>query len=394
MKILYISNDPGIPLYGRKGCSTHVRETCYSLSNAGHEVIVSIPEIGDDKLARPVNYVVPPFFKSKKLGFDLRLYLNNYPQWFFFKSLIKKFKPEAIYERYSLYSWVGDSIERKFRLPRIVEINAPMAMQHKDRLRFPSYAQKIEEKIMRNSEAVIAVSEPLKEYLKELGVDKSKITVMPIAVDPDLFKPDTSGDKIRKQYNLEDKTVYGYVGAFNYYHGIDNIYKLAGHFKKNDMKAVLFIVGGEDYKVEKHKQKIIDANLDNYIIFAGSVSYEILPQYIAAMDIAMIFGHKHYASPTKLFEYASMEKPIIAPDFPPIRAVLDRGRDSENFIFKPDSDESLIEKADFLYNYPEKRHVLVKKIKDSVLLEHTWESNTLKVIEIFEKLKSLPKYKR
>ncbi len=390
MKILYISNDPGIPLNGRKGCSTHVRETCHSLSLAGHEVLVSIPVIGEDKFDRHINYkcVIPPVFKSKKIGFDLRLYFSNYIQSFFYNSLIRKYKPDAIYERYSLYSYIGGKISAKYKIPRIVEINAPLATQHSDRLRFPKFAQYIEKKILKQADAVIAISEPLKQYLIGLGINENRITIMPIAVDPALFSADTYKDNIKTKYNLFNKTIFGYVGAFNYYHGIDNVYTIASHLKKCKYNAVLLIVGGEEYKVVKHRKKIQELQLDDYIILTGSVSYDSLPEHIAAMDVAMIFAHTPYASPTKLFEYAAMEKPIIAPDFKPIRAVLDQGEDSKYFIFNPEDINDLLNKIDFLYNNPCIRQKLVKKVKEVILKEHTWESNTEKVIEIYNSLNS------
>lgn len=386
MKILYISNDPGIPLNGRKGCSTHVRETCRSLINAGHDTLVSIPVIGEDKSEKPIDFIIPPLFSSKKLGFDLRLFFSNFIQKKFYEKIISDFKPDAIYERYSLYSWIGGKIAEKYNIPRILEINAPLARQHSDRLRFKGMAQKIEERILRKADAVIAISEPLKKYLIEIGVSHGRITVMPIAVDPELFSPKVDGNEVRKQYGLAGKTVFGYVGAFNYYHGIDNLYDLAEHFKAKKLDALLLIVGGEDYKVAKHIEKLKELNLTDYVKFTGSVRYETLPSYVAAMDITLIFGHTNYASPTKLFEYASMEKPIIAPDFPPIKAILNQGEESSHFIFNPDDIKDLIEKADYLYNNPQIRKVLTKKIKDIVLLEHTWESNTNKVLEIFSEL--------
>jgi len=389
MRILYISCDPGIPLNGRKGCSTHVRETCVSLQKAGHQVLVAIPFIGEDKFfSTPLNFVNLPLFCSKKLGFDIRLYLNNFYQWFTLKSIVKEFKPQAIYERYSLYSWVGSRIEKVFKIPRVIEINAPLAMQHRDRLRFPKIAQKFEEKILKSADAVIAISKPLKEYLVKIGVQESKITVMPIAVDPNLFNPLTDGNDIKKQLKIENKTIFGYVGALNYYHGIDNLFLIADYFKRKKMSAVVLVIGGEKKKIEKQKGKIKNLNLEDYIIFLGSVPYESLPKHIAVMDITIVSGHTPYASPTKLFEYAAMEKPIIAPDYIPIRAILDQGEESKYFIFDSNDIESLFEKIDHLYYHPEFRQILVKKIKNIVLQNHTWESNTEKVTKILEGLQS------
>ena len=43
MRILYVSSDFGVPVYGHKGASIHLRAMAQAFSAAGHEVVVWSP---------------------------------------------------------------------------------------------------------------------------------------------------------------------------------------------------------------------------------------------------------------------------------------------------------------------------------------------------------------
>ena len=48
MKIAYISADPGVPVFGRKGCSIHVQEIVRAMLKLGHEVHLFAMRLGDE----------------------------------------------------------------------------------------------------------------------------------------------------------------------------------------------------------------------------------------------------------------------------------------------------------------------------------------------------------
>ena len=56
-------------------------------------------------------------------------------------------KPDVIYERYSLYSTAGRTLERLFGLPRILEVNSFLVHEQKARLHFPRIAHRLENSV-------------------------------------------------------------------------------------------------------------------------------------------------------------------------------------------------------------------------------------------------------
>ena len=48
MRVAYVSADPGVPVYGSKGCSIHVQEVVRALKTHGAEVDIFAARVGGD----------------------------------------------------------------------------------------------------------------------------------------------------------------------------------------------------------------------------------------------------------------------------------------------------------------------------------------------------------
>ncbi|MEO8376317.1 MAG: glycosyltransferase [Candidatus Sumerlaeota bacterium] len=141
MKILYVCGDHGIPAFGRKGASTHMREMIAAFRKLGHTILLAAADTGGDR--RPdedFEVVRLPCPKSRTLGIDGRYLLANMRARAALKQIADRFQPDAIYERTSLYFTAGEWLEKQTGLPRILEINALLAEEQRSRLHFPSMA--------------------------------------------------------------------------------------------------------------------------------------------------------------------------------------------------------------------------------------------------------------
>ena len=92
VRICYICPDPGVPVLGRKGCSTHVRETCHALEQAGHQVLLLCANKGQDPQIRTNFHIVEvPPMRSKMAGYDVRLLQYNFRLAKAAERVVKKF---------------------------------------------------------------------------------------------------------------------------------------------------------------------------------------------------------------------------------------------------------------------------------------------------------------
>lgn len=385
MRICYLCADHGIPVLGRKGCSTHVRETCRALQEAGHEVFIVAAMRGrDESEHHDLEIIEVPPYRARWMGADLRQYLYNRKFGKALRALFEQRKPDVIYERYSLYATIGTRISQEFDLPRILEVNTLLVEEQSHRLHFPWIASRFENYIVESAPSIIVVSQPLRNAFVERGIDESRITVMPMAVDVKRFRPDVEPVDLVGRYGLDGKTIVGYVGTLTAWHGIELLFEVAERFKADNEKIGIVVVGGDEIKARENDRLVRSRRLGDYLVFAGSVPYTEVPRYISAMDIAVIPGSIEWASPTKLFEYQAMGKPAIAPRLVPVVGVLTDGR--EGYLFPPNDAAALTDRILQLHRDPEERRAMGRRARQKVLDRFAWENNTRGILDIFNNM--------
>ena len=160
---------------------------------------------------------------------------------------------------------------------------------------------------LRFSDKIICVSHKMIEYLHDQkGVPLDKMAYVTNGVDLDFFKPvnDEKVNNIRSQLGLEDKLVFGYVGGFHKWQGVENFIEAAKRI--NDKDLAFLIVGGEE---ESRK---------NNVIFVPKIPRSQIPDYYSICDVLVLPRPSHpateIAAPTKFAEYTAMGKPILTTD--------------------------------------------------------------------------------
>ena len=168
MHIAYVCTDPGVPVFGRKGCSTHVQEMLRAFRKHGAHVTVFA--------ARPDG--TPPA--------DLHdLSLHRLPIWAdtdrgaratsaaaansAMRLLLDRAGPfDLIYERYSLWSIGAMEYARSSGTAGLLEINAPL-IDEEARYRSlidPVSAMRFTRQSFSTASILIVVSNSLTTYVK------------------------------------------------------------------------------------------------------------------------------------------------------------------------------------------------------------------------------------
>ncbi|MFP4381467.1 MAG: glycosyltransferase family 4 protein [Candidatus Sumerlaeia bacterium] len=383
MRILYLCCDLGIPILGRRGCSTHVRETCRALQEKGHEVTILCSMKGNDEdLQSDLEIIELPPRRLRKLGYDIRNFWQNYPLYKKACQLMEERKFDACYERFSLYSLVGTWLGKKYRLPRIVEVNAFLSMEHSHKLHFSGMAKRAEKYIALRAPSLVVVSQPLHDSLVELGVESDRITNMPMAVDIDHFRPDQERRQaIRDKWKLDGKYVIGYVGSLSAWHGISFLPEISKKMLEVRDDFVIFVVGGNENHLKKHRKVVSEQKLNSHLIFAGSVPYQDVSGYINAMDVALVPDTNYWTCPTKMFEYQASCVPTIAPKLPAVERAMDHGE--EGLLFPARDVNQLVELILSLADDAEKRETMGKKARERVIQTHSWQHNVEQIEKIY-----------
>ncbi|NOZ64696.1 MAG: glycosyltransferase family 4 protein [Caldiserica bacterium] len=282
-----------------------------------------------------------------------------------------------------MFGFAGIKLAKKFRLPHLLEINAPLRWGPKRRIKFPSLAKSMESRIFSSTKGIILTTGELEEYVLGNGGNKEQVWVNPDGVDVDKFHPAISGEKIREEYNLKGKIVVGFVGSIGHWHRVDLLLSVAREVVKKEPEVHFLIVGGAA-SLAPLKEYVVKNGLSRVVTFTGNVPYEEVPCYIAAMDITVLPGTDIYSSPIKVFEYMAMGKPVIAPRIGQLKEIISEGE--EGFLIEQGNKKQLQEGIIKLVGNKTLREKMGQRGRNKVEKEYTWRKNGERICSIYKKL--------
>jgi glycosyltransferase involved in cell wall biosynthesis len=424
MNIAYVSADFGVHVFGNKGASIHVREMVSALRNAGHSLCIISPAIDEGKEGKDVSTTgafsahatrnlegvsfLPVLLPERHLQlfkefealdkfFGMKMRLRQEVRNLLFNQILfeqardswSSRRLDLVYERYSLFSYAGIRLARELGVPHILEVNAPLAYeQEKMRgLEMKHLASETERLIFRSTDRVVVVSRALREYVASCGVPEARLQVLPNAVDPQRFAAAKNQKLIRAQYGLADKCVIGFVGSLKPWHGTETLLAAFREVHAAAENTHLLIVG--DGPAREELENYARANgLNGAVTFTGSVHHDDIPNYIAAMDIAVAPYKPYenfYYSPIKIFEYMIMSKPVVAGKIGQVEEIIKNNE--TGILFEPGNIRELAAALIKLTDDARLCHRLGEMARLWVLQERTWENNARQVLKIAEDLK-------
>jgi glycosyltransferase involved in cell wall biosynthesis len=369
----------------------HISETIRCFRNQGHEVEeIALVESADGQKRNREG--------SRRLG-RLRAVVPDvladimamaYTPFGYVKlaNAVRRFRPDFIYERYALYNAAGVLAGRRFRLPVILEVNAPLALEQaqEGKLGFRRLARRVERWICANATITLCVSTPLKQILASMGVPESRMKVMPNGVNPDEFHGRDTGAGVRQRYGLMGKRVVGFVGWVRSWHGLAELVAGMGSWPRALDDVEILIVGDGPARCDIEQAAAV-AGVEDRVHITGAVDRTAIVDHIAALDIALQPAATAYASPMKIFEYLAMGKPVVAPRQPNIEEVLTDGVDG--LLFTPGDTTDLVRCMRGLLEQPEIARGIGSRARSTIMdRRFLWCDNARAVIDMVSALRS------
>jgi len=368
----------------------HIYEILRAFRELGHEVkeVALVPaENGPHTSARNkpkgggwsiVSRMVPSVvYELMEMAYNPIGYLK-------LRRAIRSFRPDFLYERYSLYTACGIWAARRAGLPLILEINAPLALEQEraGKLTFKRFARRAERWIASHASRAIVVSTPMKRILEELGVPSERLAVICNGVDPEQFSGKGSGDTVRERYGLADRPVLGFVGWVREWHGLAELARGMGSWTGAMGEAALLVVGDGPARpaIEKAAEQ---AGVADRVQVTGPVPRAEMADHIAAFDVALQPAATPYASPMKVFEYLAMGKPVVACRQKNLEEILTQGRDA--LFFEPGDWADLARAArDLLSDEARLRRMSDAARKTIFDRNYLWRENAARAVALAE----------
>ena len=432
MKILYLCPDLGIPVLGRKGAAVHVREMIAAFARAGHRVTLAaqtLTKFPTDERASvkarviqiPANPAVTTAVQwlkdfNERLGVEnplpgeLRRILYNKQLVRGLKRWFRRNRPAFIYERASLYATAGARLAEKFKVPHLVELNAPLAVEQEAyrATGFGQLAAQAERWTLTHADAVIVVSTELRKHALSLGVKPGKIHVIPNGVNRELFYPNATerglpatstsvcaeGRKNSQPVNVASRSglkpaLLGFVGGLRPWHGVEVLPELLARLSKRHREVRLVIVGDGQLRGELER-RFMQHGLNRRVTFTGAMRHEEVPDVIRQFDIALAPYPKHdhgfYFSPLKLYEYMACGVPVVAADVGQISEVVRAGK--TGLLYPSGNLKALVSRCEELLANPALRESIGAAASKLVREKFTWDQNAARVVALARKLKT------
>jgi glycosyltransferase involved in cell wall biosynthesis len=320
---------------------------------------------------------------------ELRRILYNQELVSDLRRRFEKEPPDFIYERAALYGIAGVALAREFNVPLILELNAPLQVEQSAYRGngFEALAARSEQYVLGQADAVLAVSTPLREHVLSLGIEASKVQVLPNGVNPALFQPGPRDPGWRARWGIGEELVLGFLGGLRPWHGIEILPELLERLLP-EQPGLRLVIAGDGPLRESLATQFRARQLEDKVVFAGSIPHEHAAAVIRHFDIALApyprLDHPFYFSPLKLFEYMACGVAVVAADLGQIREVL---ASSEGGLLYPAGDlDALVRACQELLSDPKRRLLLGRQAARIIQDRFTWDCNARRALEIAEGL--------
>lgn len=364
----------------------HIREMIEAFRGLGHEVeevaLVETETAVDDAARDAGDALWKKLVKRIPFAYDFLQLMYNFMGIPMLAAKLSGRRIDLIYERYSLFNFTGVVAARLYRIPIVLEVNSPFALEQKrdGHIRSFRFAQWTERRICNCATLVVAVSGPLKQILVDAGVDSSKIVLMPNGVNLEHFQARANSSALRSSLNLKDKVIIGFVGWFRDWHGLDILLKAFHQSNAIRNRAALLLIG-DGPAMPQLRRYVEDNSLQSSVVFTGPVPHHKVPPYLDLMDIAVQPAANEYCCPMKIIEYMALAKPIVAPRQENVAELVTDG--SEALLFTPRDASSMGQALAELVNDPNRRAAMGNMALAAIDRRgFTWTHNAQRVIEL------------
>jgi 1,2-diacylglycerol 3-alpha-glucosyltransferase len=323
----------------------------------GHDVYIFAPRV-EDYLDQEKNV-----FRYRSVNVTGKVkYPLPIPLSFRVKKVITEFNPDIIHIHHPfLLSSPAIMYGKKFGIPKILTL-------HTQYEQYAYYIYPIPERITQEAikmiisnlayktDCVTTPSASMKELIEGYGI-KNRIEVIPNAIHLISFRKDDEWERteIKKKYHLkEDDKIILFVGRVATEKSIDKIIKALAIIKKRSSGKEKLLIVGNGPAMDELKQLTRTLEVEEDVIFAGTVSYEEIQHYY---KMAYVFT---ITSTTETFGIVTIEAlasgvPVLAVKAPGAVDILTDGLDG---LLVDDDVEKFADALEKIIKRPELRGML------------------------------------
>jgi glycosyltransferase involved in cell wall biosynthesis len=378
MRIAYVCADPGVPVFGQKGCSVHVQEVVAALRRAGADVELFAARLDGEAPAALRGVPVVPLSGPRPRDAAQReraaLELNGPLA----SALGLRGPFDAVYERYSLWSFAGMEHARDSGAAGLLEVNAPLVEEQATHraLIDREAAERVAARAFAAASALLAVSSVLARRLDRHPAARGRVHLVRNAVAPERFPIGLRATRPAP----EGVFTVGFLGSLKPWHGLTVLAEAFARLRERRSASRLLVVGDGPGRAA-FESALAGRGALEATELTGSVPPEAVPGLLASMDVAVApypSQAEFYFSPLKVYEYMAAGLPVAASRIGQIEEAI---RDGVDGVLCPPGDAPALAAALVrLADDPGLRSRLGRAARQIVVAERTWSAVAERII--------------
>jgi glycosyltransferase involved in cell wall biosynthesis len=301
-------------------------------------------------------------------------------------------RPDFIYQRYAMGTYAGIELAERMNVPLVLEYNGSELWIQQNwgsgrAVQFYELALAVENLNLRAASLIVVVSDVLKDQLvNEQGIPAERVLVNPNGVDVDRVAEFRAHDPAywRRETGLMEAPTVGFVGSFGLWHGVTVLPAMVEELATRE-PAARWVIIGDGPLHEQVERELAERGMSDRVELTGIVSHDRALALLAASDVCVSphipnpDGSRFFGSPTKLFEYMGLAKPIVASDLEQLGEVIDDGR--TGVLVPPGDAAAASEAVAKLLSDPKERKRLGEAAFESARTDYSWEAHTRRILE-------------
>ena len=241
---------------------------------------------------------------------------------------------------------------------------------------------RLEKWSMARADLVLTVNIACKRIFASRSCRPEKIGVVMNAPDEEIFPFRAAGSYPSANDAPTKRFVIMYHGSLVERNGLDLAVDALALVREAVPAAELRIYGRKTPFLERVMGEARQKGLQDRVQYLGPRRLEDLVREIEDCDVGIIPNHRsafaEINTPTRIFEYLALGKPVIAPRTPGIQ---DYFNPESLLFFESGNAEELAQKIEFVFSHPAEVAELARRGQE-VYREHNWRIERLRLIDL------------
>ena len=217
------------------------------------------------------------------------------------------------------------------------------------------YYTRVEARLLRQSAAVVPITDAFRPYLERCGVDGHRITTVENWAPLPQLPVRPKDNPWSAEHGLVDQFVFAYTGALGMKQDPDLLLDLAEHF--GGQAGVRIVVHSGGPELEHLRARASTRGLENLNLH-GFAPWRQLPDVLGTADVALASIHHdagRYSVPSKVLSYLCAGRPLlISVPAANLSATIVR-RAQAGIAVEPGDTRAFLAAADRLFDEPDER---------------------------------------